>query len=284
MVLALCLVGLQLPARAQMDLTFDWSQLGGSYTGSDGSDLFITFAGASSSMTIGGSINENIDFAGGTITYTGVDAGTYATSKAYSLKDVMDNGLTITSASSIIAYLSYGGHDGISLQTGNPSNTVATRYSQFEYTYSGTRSGMDVGGGIDMTNISQYGGSLKVETRASSVVQAYVSNGNTLNTGDMFRAMAAASGNSPSAVIQSGGEYVRILGSNVFPDNNPYPTFNPYLNHLTPGDLTNKIKNLAPSADHGGQGAIGVTSVASPSSGSGITGNTTYNIDYEFTD
>ena len=262
-------------ASAQLNVTFDCSQLGDLTA----DQVFVTFAGFSSTMTIGG---ESINFSDNTTSYNGMS---YVTSQAYSLQQIESNKLTITSANSMVAYISYESSAGIALQQANPVNNVLTRYSTIEFSYSGSQGTPSTTGGIDMTNISQYGGSLKVETLANGNVQAYVSNGSTLTTGQMFCAMAAQSNYSPAAVIQNNGQFVRIIGGNVFTSKNPYPTFNDYLGNLykvqgTNPILQNQIMNLAPNAAHGGQGAIGVTSLSSASSP--FEPNTDYNIDYQF--
>lgn len=261
-----------------LQLTFDWSQLGNPNL--DANNIYVTFAGQMSTMHIGGSINESINFSGGSINYGGMN---YGTSKSYTLQQIMDNGLTISSANAMTAYISYGTNSGFQqLPAGSEPNfhsSSLARFTQFEINYGGGS------GNIDMTQISQFGGSIIVQMRtADQTVQAYT--GNNLNTGDMFRALAAASNNNPSAVFtnSNGTEYTRIIGSNVFISNNPYQPFNAYLQSIktNAGEgpaLPDQIHNLAPGASQGGQGAIGVVATATTSR---VTEGETYNINYNY--
>ncbi|MFV0337081.1 MAG: PEP-CTERM sorting domain-containing protein [Chthoniobacterales bacterium] len=277
------IVALTLSARASMDLTFDLSEFLVSGQPLTANDLYITFAGATSDMVYneGGPGEESIDFSGSQINYGGTN---YTTSKSYSIADINANGLKINSATSILAYISYGSKTGFEqLSSGNPAflDPSLTRFSQFEFSYSAG----GTGGGIDMTNISQYGGSLRVETLdAGNTVQSFISNGNNLSTGEMFQRLAIASGFASNAVYTQGGKYSRIIGSNVLATNNPYHRFNQYIQSLGTGSpvLPNQIYNLKPGAAPGGAGSIGITSVASPGSGKGVVGNSTYNINYSY--
>lgn len=276
---ALAIAPQALVAASSLNLTFDASLLGNPDL--DTSNIYVTLAGSEGSFTYG---TEAITFSGGL-------SNGYATSLSYSLADILANGLSVSSATSMTAYISYGSSAGFSqLASGTSPNfqsTSLTRFSQFEFSY--TSGG---GGGIDMTNISQFGGALKVETRSAGTTQAYIANGNgTTTTAQMFQAMAAASGNNPTAVYTTGGsasQYTRIIGSNVFTANNPYQTFNNYLGQIydsgtagTGGSkvaLTNQIANLAPGAANGGQGSVGM--VATTTTG-GFTAGDTYNINYQ---
>jgi len=275
------------PAFGAMDLTFDMTKLGNSSLTT--SNVFVTFAAANATMTYGSGDNEEqIVFTGGNIT---IDGNDYGTSRAYSLAEIQANGLVLNSSTSLIGYISYGSAVNIEkLPPGgqpSPQDSDVPRFSNFEVTYSGT------GGGADLTNISQFGGSLRMEFLADSTTQSYVQN--TLNTGDMFRALATASGNASSAQITNGGQFVRMIGPNTFPSSiagqkvqNPYPKFNQYLQHLNetnkkapaPVTIVQEITNLAPGADPGGQGAAGFQSMGTAAK---VTPSTIYNLDYHFT-
>ena len=264
---------------ASLDLTFDMTQLGNPDL--DASNVWVTFAGNQAEMTYG---SQAISFANNL-------SNGFSTSLSYSLSDIAANGLTITSANSMTAYISYGSSAGFSqLASGTSPNfqsTSLTRFSQFEFSYANNS------GGIDMTNISQFGGALRVQTLAGTQVQAYIANGNgtTTTTAQMFQAMAAASGNSPSAVYTNNGQYTRIIGSNVFTAANPYPTFNNYLSQIYDGGttgtggakvaLTDQIANLAPGAENGGQGSIGITGTPTGPNPNHIVAGAAYNINYQ---
>ncbi|MEI6071136.1 MAG: PEP-CTERM sorting domain-containing protein [Verrucomicrobiae bacterium] len=268
---------------AQMNLTFDTSQLGN--PGLNASNVYVTFAGYSSSMIFDPlGTNESINFAVKNITINGTS---YGTSKAYSLADIQSKGLQINAAQSMVGYISYGSTTGISQLAQNVQPTAfsetAARWSNFEFTYSS-----GTGGSADLTNISQYGGSLKMEFRAGNTTQGYVQN--KLNTGDTFRALAATSTNTTLSTISSGGNFVRVIGANSWPASvaaggffqTPYQTFEPYLQHLTAtygGNASSTLTNLAQGASPGGQGAYGYNSTANATE---VAQNTSYNLDYHF--
>ncbi len=245
-------------------------------------NVFITFAASSSDLVYDpNGTKEKINFSGGSIT---INKTAYGTSKAYSLKDVAKNGLTLNSATSLVGFISYGSAAGIELLgVGSQPNFLdptTTRYSIFEISYNGTS------GGADITNISQYGGSIKMGFLNSGTVQSYVTN--TLDTTDMFNALAATSGSSSAVVcLDSNGKFVRIIGTNIFPNGavqTPYSTFNAYLQSLftTYGSnsVVTELTNLAPGQSAGGTGSVGYQSSATATN---VTQNTTYNLDYHFT-
>jgi hypothetical protein len=265
-----------------MDLTFDMSQLGN--PGLTANNVYVTFLGYSSDMVFDPKgTQESINFSTNNITIGGT---TYGTSKAYSLADIQSKGLTINAAQSMSGYISYGSTTGISqLASGSqpdPLSQTTARWSNFEFTYSGGNAG-----GADLTNITQYGGSLKMEFLADNKTQSRVQN--TLNTGDTFRALAAASGNTSVSTISSGGAFIRVIGANKWPGSiasqtiqNPYPSFEPYLQHLTAtygSSSSSTLTNLAHGAAPGGQGAYGYNSTGSATK---VTPNTGYNLDYHF--
>ena len=280
-ILQLCALVLATPVFG-MNLTFDVSQLGSSTL--NATNVYVTFAGATSDMIYDpNGTAETINFSGNNLV---IGNATYGTSKAYSLQDINTNGLRINSAQSITGYISYGSTMGISQLAANlqpsPFTTSTARWSNFEFTYTGGNTG-----GADLTNISQFGGSLRMDLLEGNTSQAHVKN--TLNTGDTFRALAATSGNQSATTISSSGNFVRVLGANVWPASvnattveNPYPSFEPYLQHLTntfgsnsSSTLTNLVTGQAP----GGSGAVGTTSTANATS---VTANISYNLDYHF--
>ncbi len=197
-----------------MKVTFDMTGLNNPSLSA--SNVYITFAAASSDMVYGsGPTQETINFASNNITYQGTS---YGTSKAYSLKEIATNGLTLNSATSLVGFLSYGSASGIEkLPKGSQPaflDTATPRYSIFEISYDGS------GGGADITNISQFGGSIKMAFLAKSTVQKYVAN--TLDTTATFRALAAASGfsgttSTPAVFLDSNGNFTRVIGTNLFP-------------------------------------------------------------------
>ncbi len=267
---------------ASIAITFDTSNF------TDASNLYVTFAAKSADLTYNpGGTQEQIIFNNNIITIDSVD---YGTSKAYSLADIATNGLNLNTSDSLIGFISYGSKTNIEkLDPGTQPtffDTATPRYSNFEISYSGSS------GGADLTNISQFGGSLKMEFLAGATTQSYVAN--TLNTGDMFRALAATSGNSPTAIYTDSNKYFRAIGPNVFPasvdgktEQNPYPSFNPYLENLYNGSsngndpVLTKITNLAPDQQPGGTGAAGFDSTASAVT-SRVKADTLYNLDYHF--
>lgn len=253
------------------------------------SNVYVTFAASASDMTFdpAGSNPEAINFASGNIT---IDKTSYGTSRAYSLAEIAEKGLTLNSATSLIGFVSYGSAAGIEkLAAGTQPNfldpTMATRYSIFEISYDGST------GGADVTNISQFGGSISLAFLAAGVVQSSV--GNTVDTPTMFTALEAASGfsgsTSTAAVYLDGdGNPYRVIGTNVFPNGaqqNPYPDYNAYLQSLYAAygatkSVVTDLTNLAPGQSPGGIGAAGFESTAGATN---VTPSTTYNLDYHFT-
>lgn len=262
------------------------------------SKVFVTFAANTSDMVYGtGPTQETINFSGNDITIKGT---VYGTSAAYSLKDIKTNGLVLNSATSLVGFISYGSAKGIEkLASGSQPNFLdpsTPRYSIFEISYDGTS------GGADITNISQFGASISMEFKDSSgTVQTKV--GNSLSTTDTFNALAKASSFSGSKstsaiVLDSNGEFVRAIGTNVFPNGTvqtPFPTFNAYLQSLyaTYGSksVVVDLTNLAPGASPGGIGAAGFPSSTNainvtksiPKKGKTPAVPMIYNLDYHFT-
>jgi len=278
------------PASAGISLNFDMSALGNPDL--DANSVYVSFGGNNSVMTYNGV--EAINFSGGQIAYGNA---TYYTSRSFSLAEIAANGITIDSASSISGYISYGNGTAFDkMSTGLPgvyTSPQTPRYSQFEFTINSSN-GTVTGGGADLTNITQFGGSLRLDFKAGNATQSYV--GNTANTTAMFQHLAALSGSSPNAVVTSGGKYVRAVGANFYPASisgsfvsaNPYGNFNNYFQSLYTGSgngtssVVNELTNLAPGAVPGGPGSAGFAAVSSNAT-RGITNNATYNLDYHFT-
>lgn len=267
-----------------MKITFDMTALNNGNLSS--SNVYITFAANASDMIYGSGLSaETINFSGGNIS---IDGTSYGTSKAYSLEDIATNGLVLNSATSLVGFISYGSATGIEkLPTGTQPNFLSSatpRYSIFEVSYNGTN------GGADITNISQYGGSITLAFLNGGSIQSQV--GNTLDTTSMFNALAGASGfsgsTSTSAVyVDSNGLFIRVIGTNVFPngaEQTPYPTYNAYLQALftrySSGSVVKELTNLAPGQNPGGTGAVGYQST---SAATNVSPSTTYNLDYHFT-
>lgn len=271
-----------------MIITLDMAALGNPALSP--ANVYITFAAAASDMFYGtGENSEAINFINGSITIAGT---AYGTSQAYSLQDIATNGLVLNSATSLVGYISYGSATGIELlAVGTQPNYLSSatpRYSSFELAYDGTT------GGADVTNISQYGGSIRLvflnNKTVPPTVQSWV--GNTLETTSMFNDLAAASGFSGSSstaavYLDSNGLFIRIIGANVFPNGSeqtPYPTYNAYLQSLFAtygtGSIVNELTNLAPGQNPGGTGSAGYQSSGSATN---VTINTVYNLDYHFT-
>jgi hypothetical protein len=284
------LVGLFLcagrPVSAQaLPLVIDYSQLANPAL--SGSNVYVTFYSTETgTLTLDPSgAPEQIVFTsgpgtsviGGTYAGQTIASGTYSTTRAYSLAEINQKGLEINNVTSLSGYISYGGAQGIqALGVGTqPSNgdLSTSRYSQFELTYNGTP-----GGGFDLTNITHFGGSLGMAMMAGSGTQSYVRN--TLNTGNMFRALAATPilGTSSPAVIQQGGSFVHMIGSNAYiTSQGTYPTFNPYLQSLYDASGSASVASLQgpnPSPPGPTYTAVGSTIVSA---------STTYGLTYYMT-
>lgn len=273
-----------------MNIKFDLSALGNPNLSGD--NVYITFAAAASDMIYDpNNTKESINFSANNITYGTTQ---YGTSKAYSLADVNTNGIQLNSATSLIGFISYGSKDGIEkLGAGaQPAflDNSTPRYSIFEISYDGTT------GGADITNISQFGGSIEMKfQKLDGTVQSSI--GNSVGTTDMFTALGVCSGYSGSgstAVIflDDKGKFLRAVGTNVFPNGTvqtPYATFNAYLQSLFNANgsksVVKKLTNLAPGANPGGTGSAGFPSTTSAVNVTPSTANESviYNLDYHFT-
>lgn len=266
-----------------MNITFDMTALNNSKLSN--SNVFITFAANTSDMVYDpNGKKELINFSGGNIKINGTS---YGTSSAYSLEEIAKNGLVLNSAISLVGFISYGSKTGIELlpigSQPNFLNAITPRYSIFEISYNGTT------GGADITNISQYGGSISMEFLNNKVVQSKV--GNTIDTTSMFTALANASGfsgttSTPVIYLDSNGDFLRAIGTNVFPNGTiqtPYPTFNAYLQSLftTYGtkSVVLELTNLATGASPGGTGSVGYDSTKTATK---VTAGSIYNLDYHF--
>ena len=280
-----------------MNIKFDSTALGSATL--NGSNVYVTFAAQSSKMTYfpaGGKKMETINFSASSISIEGVN---YGTSRAYTLDEINANGLVLTKATSLVGFISYGSATGIEkLGVGAQPNFLSAstpRYSIFEISYSGET------GGADITNISQFGGSIVLEFQNNGITQKRI--GNTLGTTDMFNALAACSGFSGTAstsviLTDTDGKFIRAIGTNIFPngtEQTPYPKYNAYLQSLYNAKGATKsvvagLTNLAPGASAGGAGSAGfpttvnatnVTPSVANSKGV-ITESMIYNLDYHF--
>jgi hypothetical protein len=274
-----------------MKITFDSSSINN--TSLPDSKIFITFAAASADLTYTKMVSEKpkteaIKFSSSAIT---IDGTQYGTSKAYSLADIAANELTLNSAISLVGFISYGEKKGIEkLAVGNQPHFLSKdtpRYSIFEISYDGTT------GGADITNISQYGGSIKLEFLKGIEIQHYVAN--SLDSTAMFQALSKASENSTQCVyLDAAGKFTRIIGTNLFPignEQNPYPSYNAYLESLFSTHGINNsslctLTNLAPGQPEGGKGSFGFAAVkgadAKNKEKGRVTKGQTYNLDYHF--
>ncbi len=263
-----------------MKITFDMTQLNNSNLSA--ANVYVTFAAAAADMMYGS--DTAVTFANGAISIGGVN---YGTSNAYSLQDIAANGLTLTSATSLIGFISYGSATGIELlAVGHQPNFLSAatpRYSIFEVSYDGST------GGADVTNISQFGGAIQFAFLNAGTVQSEV--GNTTDTTTLFNALAKTSGfsgesSTATVLLDGNGCFTRIIGTNVFPNGpvqTPYPSFNAYLQSLYTANgsssVVTDLTNLAPGQQPGGTGSVGYLSAGSATN---VTPDTTYNLDYHF--
>jgi hypothetical protein len=212
--------------------------------------------------------------------------------QSYALGDLTSSSISISNVTSLIGYISYGSSAGFSGATAAPSPfTATTRYSNFELTYNG---GV---GQADITQIAQFGGGLNQTLYTSgSGATPIAYSGNNMGTtqttsGDIMRSLAAVPGNTSNAVLTTGpngtGDYVRVIGPSKFGNAdapNPFPSFNPYLEHLSDnssgGTLSvAQLENLKPGANPGGQGSNGL--VFTGTTGTFVSGST-YLANYYF--
>jgi len=284
-----------------LTLKFDMSDLGGSLTARD---VFVTFVAKNASMRILGT-DDTINFSDKLY-----QDGLSATSRAHSLEE-LSSGVDIVSADSAIAYISYGGHEDISLRPfsdGEPSPARdAPRWSNFEFTYNIEGDGH---GGADLTNISQFGGSLRLEAlgtrepEGKEVLLGYVQN--DLDTTPMFRKFAELSNhfadfllttsttNGNGAVVR---RFKRVIGANTYPQSlegrtvqTPYGDYNDYLAalHARQNDpdenqrkLLTNLTNLSQPEDRVGDGAVQIDATDTTRR---VTMDATYQLGYQFKD
>jgi len=270
-----------------LNLTFDWSQLANPLY--SGTNLYVTFQANSGAMTV----NSDV-YTFDTGTATGPD-GAKITTRSYSFSDLNSSSISISSVTSMIGYISYGSSVGFNSAAAAPSEfTTPTRYTNFELTYN------NGAGQADITQIVQFGGGLQqtLYTSASGGTPvAYTGNnfGNVQTTsGDIMRQLAAAANNNyASGAVQTTGtggtgDYIRVVGPSKFPNsnsNNPYPTFNPYLQSLSEGSGNGtlsvaRLENLQPGAAPGGAGSNGL--IYTGTAGGVFTSGSTYLANYYF--
>lgn len=265
-----------------LNLTFDYSQLANpAYSGSN---LYVTFQGHSGTLTVNGDLYT---FVNGT-----ANSSTLLT-QSYALDSLSSSSISIANVTSLVGYISYGSSVGFASATAAPSPfTTPTRYANFELTYN---NGV---GQTDITQIAQFGGGLnqKLFTNISGTTPIAFT-GNNLGTvhttsGAIMSALAGVTSATSNAVITTGpggtGEYVRVIGPSKFGNSgapNPYPSFNPYLEHLS--DISSggtlsvaRLENLKPGALPGGAGSNGLVYSGTP--GGVFTSGSTYLANYYF--
>lgn len=270
------LLAAALPARAQFVLNFTDNDTANFAP----ADVFVTFQGGivgslgSESITYGTSVVNNA-----TVTDT--------TSQSFSLQDIMNaGGFNITSATSTQVYVSYGSDSGFANQTAAPSpfTEPTTRYDNIELTTNGTTTGGGGGGG-DITDIVQFGGSVKIDDYTGSP-GSYTLAGtvqNTAPTNTILNALVNTTtlGLSSPAVITNNGTVVRVIGPDAYPASqagmtvtNPFGNFTGYLTNLHTIGSNSTLSN-----NFGGDGAVGFNAMGPTYS---TEGNATYDATYTF--
>lgn len=233
-----------------MNLNFDASQLGN--PDYDTSNLWVTFSGAmlDASYTLSGT-SYALSLSSGTTTGTMGGLAGNAMTQSISIADIVAaGGITVSGATSVSAYISYGSNAGFNNSSSTPSPVaMATRFTNFEFTYDSAGSTQ-----ADMTAINLFGGGLRLDTytdlaRTNLQSSRYL---NASTSAEVFRALAASAGYTPSTpsagvitgVQQSGPDmgatvWNRVIAPNSFsgPGSVPfvtptYPSMQPYMQAL----------------------------------------------------
>ncbi|MEM9227282.1 MAG: hypothetical protein AAGA45_04885, partial [Verrucomicrobiota bacterium] len=250
------------------------------------SDLYVSFQSNAAKFTIG---TTTVTMAGKVVTQVEISGTNQpnsdmigkTTTAAFTLADIASGTMSIDYADSLIAFISYGSAEGIELQTAAPSQfTTKVRFSQFEVSFGNVPGISGFQSGADLTNISQFGGSLKLELLNSN--QDVVSSAeNSQSSIDMINDLVATSAEPSFSTVTlyipaahpnpERVEYVRVIGPNSYPSSIvgidykefPYRNFNGYLKHLlttyphgndpklSDNVVPGLLNNLKPGQSHG---------------------------------
>ncbi len=247
--------------HAQFLLNFDASQLGNpDYSPTN---LWVTFSGNALNASISGTSISLV---------SNLTPGSNPMTQSFSISDIMGaGGITVNSATSVSAYISYGTNTGFNNASSTPSPvTMDTRYTNFEFSYNPTGAAQ-----ADMTAINLFGGGLRLDTYTDTAMTQVQSSRylNVANSAQVFQALAASAGYTPSTpssgVItgtqqtgpnQGATVWNRVIAPNSFsgPGSVPfvtptYPSMQPYLQELAAASNGTasiaKLGLIAPGAD-----------------------------------
>ncbi len=280
-----------LKAQTPLDLTFDASQLGN--PDYNNNNLYVTFSGQELSATLGSTditlINNKVPSTSSLLT------------QSFSLAQIeAAGGLTINSAQSVVAYISYGSDTDFNLATIAPSPvTEPTRFSNFEFTYNPSSNPTvdttptNSGGGADTTYINSFGGGLNLTSYTSTTetpanLQGSVTIAPGVTSAAIFQSMAAnindaGNGGNPGVLtaVQKAGPsagqtiYNRVVMASTYGTdigsgkNTAYPSFQAYVDNL---------------AANSGNGATSVATLSLLPTNMGGTGPGTLAYDYTGSD
>lgn len=257
-----------LPARADSGFQLDFVNDNSAIPGLDNNSTYITFINGVNG-TLGTGMNATPIY---------VDTGNNALmSQSYSLADIANAGgfYFSDSAQATDFFITYGANATIfsnSTARPDPASTSTPRYSLVEL----------AGGGGDLTDIDQFGGSLRVDDYNYSVstTTPVKSTYNNQDTGTTFTKIYDAIGANSSAVVTSGGQFVRIIGPSKVSSNfsTAYPSYDSYLTSLNTGNVVTSLQN-----NYGNDNGTGMNNVNYTNSGANFTvGNQTWIAHYNF--
>ncbi len=252
-----------LPARADFVLDFVY---GNDNPSLSANSTYITFLTG---------VNGTL---GGTPIYVAPGA---ALSQSYAMDDVIANGgfhFTDATTGTTNFYISYGNSSFFSNSTSQPNpggDSSVPRYSVVEM----------AGGGGDLTQINQFGGSLRIDDYKYSVSNTtpVKSTYNTLNSAQTFAKIynnIGANVSNPVVITQNVSgtqEFMRIIGPSTGSFSTNYPTYTNYLTSLHTGNVVTTIAN-----NYGNDNGTGMNNVINNGNGTFTVGNQTWIAHYNF--
>lgn len=210
-------------------------------TGLADSDVYITFQNPAL-----GSTGFNVTY-GAAQTAVPFAAKTNIMSTSLSLQDIGAGGFTVTTASSVVVFVSYGAPlastTSVPSYIGSGGTDYLTQFQPFELTRTGGSG--DQG---NLTNINYFTAPIGISSYnggpSGTLLQ---SKGYSQTAAQIGALLGPLSGNSSSAVISasSGGSVIRYIGPSSYgpADTNPYASFATYLQAINQAGQSTSISN-----------------------------------------
>lgn len=202
------------------------------------SDVYITFQNPAT-----GSTNFNVTY--GASTPISIAKGNIM-STSVSLKDIGSSGLTVTQASGVVVFVSYGAPltatTSVPSYIGSGGPDYNTPFQPFELTR--------VGGNGDqgnMTAINYFTAPMSITSYSSATPPVQLQSTSFTQTAQQIGSSIAAltNSNAQSVIKNSSGKIVRYIGPSSYgpTDSNPFSSLLPYLQAVNAANQTTAIQN-----------------------------------------